>query len=205
MTNANDPPVKDANDARLAPPGAGVPAIERFIGGRMLALRRWRFTRTRLDAEFESERSAIAGLYRGLPEGQLKVRILIPRLRGLEDSSRNWSVLMTLDHLRIVNDGIGRIIELLARGDRPEGSVSVAAVKPRPDVGSEAAAEHETACDRYAEVLAKCGNLRGTPRHAHPWFGPLDAKGWHAMASMHMGIHRRQIACILDAKPGSAP
>lgn len=161
--------------------------------------------RERLDAEFDSERSAIARLYRGRPQEQLKARVLIPRLRGLEDSSRNWSVLMTLDHLRIVNDAIGRVIELLARGERPSGSVSIAAVKPSPDVDFEVAAEHEAACDRYAEVLAGCGNLQGTPRHAHPWFGPLDAKGWHAMASMHMGIHQRQIARILNSQTGNAP
>ena len=40
--------------------------------------------------------------------------------------------------------------------------------------------------------------VRTKLRHAHPWFGPLDAAGWHAMAAMHMGIHRKQIERILS-------
>jgi len=32
----------------------------------------------------------------------------------------------------------------------------------------------------------------------HPWFGPLDAAGWHALAAGHMAIHRVQIERILQ-------
>ena len=36
-------------------------------------------------------------------------------------------------------------------------------------------------------------------RYRHPWFGPLDAAGWHALAATHMGVHRRQLERILAA------
>jgi DinB superfamily len=187
---------------RLAPPGAGIPAIERFVGGVIFALNRWRATRERFAAQFERERDAIAGQYRDRDERILKERILIPRLRGLEDSSRFWSVWMTLDHLRIVNVQITQVIEALTRGRIPEGRASTAAVKPSPDVGPDVQDAYEASCDRLVTFAASCPTLRTPVRYAHPWFGPLDGAGWHAMAAMHMGIHRAQIVRILAELSG---
>jgi len=181
----------------LAPPGAGIPTIERLVGGMLLALRRWRRSREQLASEFATERNTITRLYEGVSPEVMRTRVLIPRLRGLEDSSRYWSVLMTLDHLRIVNDQIGRVIESLARETVPEGSASTAAVKPRPDAGPEACPSFEESCDRLSATVAACGALRTRARYAHPWFGPLDAAGWQAMAVVHLGIHRSQIVRIL--------
>jgi DinB superfamily len=187
---------------RLAPPGAGIPTIERLIGGAIFAFNRWRGTRERFAARFERERDAIAGQYRDREERLLKERVLIPRLRGLEDSSRFWSVWMTLDHLRIVNGQITQVIEALTQGRIPEGRTSTAAVKPSPDVGSEVPGAYEESCDRLVAFAASCPTLRTTVRYAHPWFGPLDGAGWHAMAAMHMGIHRAQIVRILADASG---
>ncbi len=181
----------------LAPPGAGIPVLERLIGGAIFSVRRRLGNRETWTAEFQREREKIALQYRSLDGSTLCTRILIPRLRGLEDSSRFWSVSMTLDHLRIVNDQIVRVIGSLTRGVVPEGRASTAAVKPRDDVSAAAAAEYEASCDRLLGLAAETTDLRTPLRYAHPWFGPLDAAGWHAMAAMHMGIHRAQIARII--------
>jgi hypothetical protein len=188
-----------AAEPHLAPPGAGIPAIERLIGGAFFALQRWRGTRERFAAQFARERQAIAKLYEPCDEPTLRRRVLIPRLRGLEDSSRYWSVCMTLDHLRIVNGQIARVIGELKQGRVPEGSASTAAVKPNADARIDGIAEYESSCDRINAVAS--AELRTKARYAHPWFGPLDAAGWHAMAAVHMGIHRAQIARILAEAP----
>jgi len=191
----------------LAPPGAGIPAIERLVGGTLFALRRRLGTRDQFAAQFAAQRHAIHALYHARPAATLGRRTLIPRLRGLEDSSRFWSVWMTLDHLRIVNEQIAGVIDALVQGRTPPGVASTAAVKPSPDVGPDAARAHEAACDRFASLLAStpAPALRTAGRYAHPWFGPLDAHGWHAMAAMHMGIHRAQIARILGTLDRLAP
>lgn len=189
---------------QLAPPGAGIPTIERLVGGLIFAFNRWRGTPERFTTQFNLERRAIAALCRDRDETTLKTRILIPRLRGLEDSSRFWSAWMTLDHLRIVNIQITQVLETLTQGRTPPGRVSTAAVKPNPDVGPEVPAAYEHSCDQLLAFVASCPDLRTTVRHAHPWFGPLDAAGWHAMAAMHMGIHRAQIARILADAPRSS-
>lgn len=186
------------NDVRLAPPGAGIPMIERLIGGWMLAWKRWRGTHESFAADFDRERRDIAGLYSGLIDSVLSERVLIPRLTGLEDSSRHWSVYMTLDHLAIVNTHIAHTIRELASGRVPDRVAATAAVKPRPDSGSAVISAYETSCDRVIEVAGSVTELRTLHQYAHPWFGPLDAAGWYAMASTHMGIHRAQIASILS-------
>jgi hypothetical protein len=115
----------------------------------------------------------------------------------MEDSSRNWSVWMTLDHLRIVNSGITRTIGALTKGVVPPGKASTAAVKPNPDITSAVVAEYEAACDALLAQVAAAPDLKTAVRFPHPWFGPLDAFGWHAMAASHMGIHRVQIERII--------
>lgn len=182
--------------AALAPPGAGIPAFERLVGGAILAVKRRLGTTAAISTAFERQRAAIVDLYRGLDDEALRTRVLIPRLRGLEDSSRYWSIAMTLDHLRIVNGHMARVIESLVRGSVPHGRASTAAVKPSPEVGGEVASQYEASCDAVLGVVASSPHLRTPLRYAHPWFGPLDAAGWHVMSATHMGIHRAQIARI---------
>ncbi|MBL8962483.1 MAG: DinB family protein [Phycisphaeraceae bacterium] len=182
---------------RLAPPGAGIPAIERLVGGGVLKIRRLLGTPAQFTAHFERERRTIAGLCAGRDAISLGTRVLIPRLRGLEDSSRFWSAWMTLDHLRIVNDGITGVIRELIQGRVPEGVASTATVKPSEQVGCEIVAAYDASCDRLVQIVTSPPMRRTQRRYAHPWFGPLDAAGWHAMSAMHMGIHRAQIERIL--------
>lgn len=188
---------ESASHPELAPPGAGIPTIERLVGGSLLKLRRLMGTPSRVTAQFGRERRIIARLYSGPDESALGTRVLIPRLRGLEDSSRFWSIWMTLDHLRIVNDSITGVIGKLTQGRVPEGRASTATVKPCEQVGGDVVGVYEASCDRLVQLAASTPKLRTKLRYAHPWFGPLDAAGWHAMAAMHMGIHRAQIERIL--------
>ncbi len=127
------------------------------------------------------------------------MQVLIPRLRGLEDSSRNWSVWMTLDHLRIVNMQIAGVMQALLAERVPPGKASTAAVKPSPEATAAVLPAYHASCDAVERVAARAAapSLRTRLRFAHPWFGPLDAAGWHAMAAMHMGIHKAQVRAIL--------
>jgi DinB superfamily len=182
----------------LAPPGAGLPRIELFIGRRLFARRLRHGTRDSFTAEFAAERAAIAALVKSCDPASAARRVLIPRVRGMEDSSRNWSVWMTLDHLRIVNGGITRTIGALAKGVVPPGNANTAAVKPSPDATGAVVAEYESSCDAFLTQVAAINDSKTAARFAHPWFGPLDAFGWVAMAANHMGIHRVQLERIIE-------
>lgn len=188
------------SEPKLAPPGAGLPKPELYIGRVLFALRRWTGTRESFDAWFVRERQLIRKLVSSCHGDSGSRRVLIQRPRGLEDSSRYWSVWMTLDHLRIVNGGFARVIAALSKGVVPEGKASTAAVKPSPNAAADVVAGYEHSCDELLSTAGAVGNLRTQARYVHPWFGPLDAAGWHALAAGHMGIHRVQIERILQGQ-----
>ncbi|MEO5711991.1 MAG: hypothetical protein ABIT37_00740 [Luteolibacter sp.] len=158
-----------------APPGAGLPLPELMIVRVFYRLRRLTGNRETFNKLFSSERSTIGSLVESCEPQSRAKRVLIQRVRSFEDSSRYWSVLMTLDHQRIVNQSITGLIGALSKGKTPPGKASTAAVKP---------------------------NLKTKARYNHPWFGSMDASGWHATAAHHLGIHRVQIERILSGLAG---
>ena len=182
---------------KLAAPGAGLPAPEFFVARALFALKCRTGSRDAFIAGFREERAKIRALVDSCPPARRGDRVLIRRLRGMEDSSRHWSVWMTLDHLRIVNGGIAAVIGELGRGRVPEMQVGTADVKPDPAVTAAVEDEYERSCDGFLDQVGKVADLKAGPRHPHPWFGPLDGFRWLAIASIHMGIHRAQLAAII--------
>jgi hypothetical protein len=191
------------SNPKLAPPGAGLPAYELYIARLKFGWYRARRTRASINAQFQSERTRIRRSLQSLSDSAAARRVLIARLRGLEDSSRYWSIWMTLDHLRIVHGAVTRAIRALAKDEMPREVASTAAVKPSPDVRSTVVAEYEASCDELLATVAAVDELRTRLRYAHPWFGPLDAAGWHALAAVHIGIHRSQIERISEGLAGA--
>lgn len=116
----------------------------------------------------------------------------------MEDSSRYWSVHMTLDHLRIVNGGIAGTISQLRGGRVPNRPASTAAVKPSEDVTAKILPDFVESCAVLKTSATPAAALEDTPKFAHPWFGPLNAAAWYFMAGFHMRLHRRQIERILE-------
>jgi len=79
----------------------------------------------------------------------------------------------------------------------PDGLASTAAVKPGPQATAAVLSEYEQSCDALMAAATAACTLKTALRFAHPWFGPLDAAGWHALAAGHLKIHRVQIQRIL--------
>ena len=190
------------SEPKLALPGAGLPIPERYIAPLLLAVRCWTGNRDSFNASFRQERETIRKLVSSSDAGAASQRVLIKRPRGLEDSSRYWSVWMTLDHLRFVNHEFTKIIGALTKGVVPPGEASTANVKPSPTVTAAVVAEYESSCDTLLAAVAAAPDLKTKVRYAHPWFGPMDAFAWHALAGGHMGIHRVQIERILQGISG---
>lgn len=190
-------------ESKLAPPGAGLPTVELFIARLVFAVQYRKGNRATFNARFAQEREIVRGLVESCNATSAATRVLIKRIPGLEDSSRYWSVWMTLDHLRIVNTGIAKTIDTLAKEMPRSGSASTAAVKPNAGVDSSVREAYEKSCDAVLAAVEAAPNLKTKARFTHPWFGSLDASGWHAMAGSHMGIHRKQIGRILQGLPSS--
>lgn len=193
--------MNETQEPKLAPPGAGLPKIELFVARALFKLRRLRGNRDSFTADFQRERTAIRALIASCDAESGARRVLIARVPGLEDSSRYWSIWMTLEHLRIVHTGLISGMGALAKEIVPPGKANTAAVKPALGITIAVVPEYEKTCDDLLATIAAIPNLKTKARFAHPWFGPLDASGWHAIAGSHLAIHRKQIERILSELP----
>ena len=196
----------------LQPPGAGLPwpeyVLSRYV---LLPLASRKLDWAQAGRLFQREGQRVLDLFDALRAGQGGLdlfaagragrrteRVLVARLRGLEDSSRHWSAAMTVEHLHIVGTGILAAIASLRAGNVPPGQASTADVKPR---GEEAPEETRA---KFVGLLADGAAADALPpmrpgvgpRYPHPWFGPLDAHRWHVLNGIHQGIHRKQLEAI---------
>src|SRR5688572_4908182 len=108
-------------EPKLAAPGAGLPAAEVIVAQLMFQRRLRKGTREAFREKFESERAAIRRIVEAAGPELAGRRVLIDRVRGLEDSSRFWSMWMTLEHLRIVHERMASVVTDLGRGVAPAG------------------------------------------------------------------------------------
>lgn len=186
------------NNKELQEPGIGLPWFELLIAkklvGRMLR-------RTSVDEArevFDVERREILSIVNAFSEVHASTQVLIPRLRGLEDSSRFWSLFMVMEHLRIVNlSSIGIISELLAE-NKPSITVSTASVKPALGIDSSVISAFTAVCDEFQSRFGTLDTLNSKATLAHPWFGELNAEQWHFFAGFHMRLHRKQMIRIAE-------
>lgn len=181
---------------RLAPPGAGIPWIERQVASFLLRRRTKAYEKNAANLVIRDQRSAIEQLWKVTPSAKRNLRVLIPRPPGLEDSSRFWSVNMVLDHLRIANESIAGVIQELGREHIPPGKASTADVKPSPDCSDDVFFPFQAACEEIEDVVSRLPEMRTHATYTHPWFGPLNAAQWHLMAGFHMRLHLAQIQTI---------
>lgn len=180
----------------LAPPGAGIPLAQR------LALRYLvKPLKLRSVTFDEAERlwlAANAKLIKELgeiPRFDVTTRVLVPPQRGLEDSSRFWSIAMTARHLTIVGAGIEQLIVGLSEGRTDLPSADTAGVKPELERNHSAAIDEylNFSRDFHTRVRSATANKESAATHPHPWFGAMNLRQWYWLMSTHTQIHRKQI------------
>ena len=189
----------------LDKPGAGVPwpqiaylrfYIGPFVAGRSDWDKNWTL--------FDNVNNGILAKIENLTGPQLEKKILIRPLPALEDSSRYWSLAMTLEHLIIVGEAQKKIITALAQGIVPPGKGDTASVKPKGGrEGRAQLADYKTfvASVRPALDPLRDKALASRAKFAHPWMGPFTALQWQWLFSGHTHIHYRQIKEILKGLP----
>jgi hypothetical protein len=189
---------------RLAPPGAGVPIWQR-LAGRYLLLPGYcaRLTWDGVPDLMDQQGHDLVALANDRVDRSLCRPVLIPPQIGLEDSSRNYSYAMVLEHLTIIGHAITRIVVDLSRSMRPPGVVRTADLKPH---GKQSAADARRAyrdmlADFRRRTLEEAGDRDSRVRYAHPWFGPLTAFQWICFAPFHQTIHLRQARRIVSRLP----
>ena len=187
----------------LAPPGAGIPAPEKAVGGALLKVLAALRSTEGLLAAFEDASETLLATAGSVAREQLTTRVLIRRLAFMEDSSRRWSVAMTVSHVTIVNAAVLGLIQNLAAGKSISLEVRTADVKPRASAGSEALEALEAGVKTFTRTLDGQDLKRVPNRHPHPWFGPITPQQWLALAVVHTKLHLRQVSAISAKLPST--
>ena len=184
----------------LAPPGAGLPAVQTFLLRYLLfpAFCRTKSWQKAL-AKFQAEGDRIVALAEPLSPDQLQKRILVKAQIGMEESSRYWSPAMVLEHLIEVGSRVATGIVELTHGERVTVNSDVADVKPKGGKGPQIIEEYKAFLRDYIHTLAEdVGDLKSAQTYAHPWFGELDAHQWACLGAVHQKIHRCQMERIVS-------
>jgi hypothetical protein len=190
--------MSETEQPRLEAPGAGLPVIQEYLLRHLLfPVLKCRVSRARALAWFEQEGQLILGLVRAVPATERTRRVLVPRLMGIEDSSRYWSLDMALDHMVIVSQAVLDGVITLSRGQPIGFKVDTAKVKPRVDTPADIDARFEALVRGARDyVWENAGDLNARECHEHPWFGCLTPHGWLVMMAVHAWVHRRQVVAI---------
>lgn len=189
------------SEPSLAPPGAGLPATEAFIIRRLV----FPFLQVRLSKAsslvlFEKSGETIFAMVKDLDLETFTKPVLIKRLPGLEDSSRNWSVEQTLEHIQIVTAAALYIIGKLEANKPLRLPVRTQDVKPSGGIGLDrlrAFQEYLVETPKKIEQF----DFSSPATHHHPWFGELKSLDWLRLIAFHQNLHRKQIQRILTPAP----
>ncbi|HTL12543.1 MAG TPA: DinB family protein, partial [Bdellovibrionota bacterium] len=164
-----------------------------------------RMPRSEVRANFDRLAGKLVEKISEVPAELRNTKILVEPIRGLEDSSRYWSLNGVLEHVLIVSQGLETIILMLAAGKRPPIEVDIAKVKPKHRAGDlleEFQAYAPKLYDRLDAALAQPGmDLDSRLTHRHPWFGDLTARQWYWLISSHVGVHYAQAKAIIAGLP----
>jgi hypothetical protein len=133
----------------------------------------------------EEQRARLLGLLDGVSEAQAAFR----------PGPDVWSIADVLRHVIAAEEGVARIVESLARDAVPDG---------RRALGSQIADEGQSLPVLIERLRAARAGLlarvRGWPAppdlaatFEHPFFGPLNCKGWVAFQRLHDADHIGQL------------
>jgi hypothetical protein len=141
----------------------------------------------------EEQRGRLLALLDGVSEEQA----------GFHPAPDQWSIADVLRHVIAAEEGVARIVESLARGVVAEGRREMGS--HIPDEAQPLAALIERLRAARADLLARIQGWPASPELAatfeHPFFGPLNCKGWVAFQRLHDADHIGQLKQI-KAAPG---
>ena len=186
------------NTPQLEKPGAGLPFFEglvvRWYVGPYLSRKADKDTNLRMFAMIGKRILKEAD---SVPNDKRDTKVLVPRMKGVEDSSRNWSVNELLEHLLITGHGMRHVIGELIAGRPSDYEVKIENFKPKGKYqGGDARQDFKAFLDETVAQLQPLPIEDKGPTHLHPWMGQFNALQWCWLLAGHSGIHCAQLQAI---------
>lgn len=182
---------------RLQAPGTGLPPVEAQFFRHGLPLLSKTISRAAARKIFLREGNRILFLAQDLQDWDLEERVLVKRPFGVEDSSRNWSMSLLMEHLIMSGVQVHKILRQLSQGVRPHQRPSIAAGKPKGERGPRIRQEFSRFLEKFAEAT---DSLTFSPRPtlSHPLTGEMNASQWFKFAALHHWMHRIHAERIVE-------
>jgi hypothetical protein len=186
------------NPPSLEKPGAGLPFFEalfvRWYVGPFQSRKNDKAKNLRL---FSMIGARLLKEFASVPEDKRDQKVLVPRMKGVEDSSRNWSPNEVLEHLMITGEGMRGIIIELANGRTSGYEVKIENFKPKGKyAGGDAREDFKKFVDETVALLEPLKIEDEGPDHKHPWLGRFNALQWTWLLAGHGGLHLAQLQAI---------
>ncbi|MGE4233781.1 MAG: DinB family protein [Bacteriovoracia bacterium] len=188
-------------EPKLEAPGAGLPFFEALVLRyyvKPFVMKKFSWDQSMSFLKSEGEKILI--LIGDVSDEDANKKILVQRIRGLEDSSRYWSIAMVLEHILIVTNAIRSVILDLSNQKKTLVFVDIAKVKPKGGKPWQ-----ELKAEFKQMMQSEIGGLSSLARdknsklsHEHPWFGQMNTKEWAFLIGAHLRIHRQQVKQIVD-------
>lgn len=188
----------NSKSVKLERPGAGLPFPDNLIVRWYVApfqsrkadksenLRLFRMLGARMSKEFSS-----------VPAEKRDQKVLVPKMRGIEDSSRYWCPNEVLEHVMITGASMRRLIVELAHGRTSNEEVKIENYKPKGNyAGGDAGPDFKQFIEETLETLEPLDIADKGPTHKHPWMGQFNSLQWTWLLAGHTGIHLAQLQAI---------
>lgn len=126
-------------------------------------------------------------------------RVKIPRILGMPPSSCHWSLLMVLDHMRLLLTDMKRLISGLSQGTRLTGRFSHDQYEPDPDIDLGIIQRFTDTANEFQLAASGLANLRGNRCFRHSWLGLLNAHQWLCWTTTYTRMRRSHATQIRNA------
>lgn len=186
------------NQPQLDKPGAGLPFLDslylRFYIGPYQSRAADKAKNLRL---FKMIGARILKEANDVPDGKRDQKVLVPKMKGIEDSSRFWSVNQTLEHMLITGTGMRGLIVDLVNGKPTDWVIKIEDFKPKGKYdGGDARPDFKKFVDETIALLEPLAIEDKGLTHKHPWMGMFNALQWTWLLAGHNGIHLAQLQAI---------
>jgi hypothetical protein len=182
----------------LDKPGAGLPFLQslyvRWYVGPYLSRKADKAHNLRL---FKMVGARILKESDSVPAGKRDQKVLVPPMKGVEDSSRHWSPNEVLEHLLITGEGMRGLVVELAHGRTSDYEVKIENFKPKGKYqGGDAREDFKAFLAETVAMLEPLTIEDKGPTHLHPWMGRFNALQWTWLLAGHSGLHLAQLQAI---------
>ncbi len=179
--------------------GDGLPKFEQmFIKIVLIPIIRVFFTWNISLFLINRETKIIKKLLSKVEKEDLQKRVIIQRIFGIEEHSSDYSVNMTLEHLRITGSAIMLIISTLSEEKEFPKEITIEGVKPKEN-GEDEAKKFFDFMEKYNIFIKNHKKNKSKMTKKHPWFVEFNNLEWACFMFVHTFVHRRQIEKIIKA------